>query len=122
MENAVEIRRLNKAYRDFGLTDISLDIPEGMVVGLIGENGAGKSTLIRSMLGVIRSDHECLRFFGMDMDTHEKEIREQIAVITDCTHYDLNFTPAFIGRILSLTYSKWAMVRYKQLLCSFCFP
>lgn len=122
MENAVEIRRLNKAYRDFGLTDISLDIPEGMVVGLIGENGAGKSTLIRSMLGVIRSNHECLRFFGMDMDTHEKEIREQIAVITDCTHYDLNFTPAFIGRILSLTYSKWDMVRYKQLLNSFCIP
>ena len=122
MEYAIEVRNLTKRYKGFTLDDISFALPQGTVMGLIGENGAGKSTLIRSMLGVIRSDHECLRFFGMDMDTHEKEIREQIAVITDCTHYDLNFTPAFIGRILSLTYSKWDMVRYKQLLNSFCIP
>lgn len=50
MANAIEIKHLNKNYKDFGLKDISLTIPVGSVMGLIGENGAGKSTLIASIL------------------------------------------------------------------------
>ena len=43
MENAIEIKNLSKEYKDFSLKNISFDVPEGAIVGLIGENGARKN-------------------------------------------------------------------------------
>ena len=45
----VEIDKLVKQYGDFCL-DISLEIPDGVITGVIGKNGAGKSTMIKSIL------------------------------------------------------------------------
>jgi ABC-type multidrug transport system ATPase subunit len=39
------------------LQGITLSVPEGAVLGLIGRNGAGKSTLIRILLGLMRPRH-----------------------------------------------------------------
>ena len=49
----VEIDKLVKQYGDFCL-DISLEIPDGVITGVIGKNGAGKSTMIKSILGLIK--------------------------------------------------------------------
>ena len=43
---------VKKHYEDFKL-DLTLEVPEGYVTGLIGANGAGKSTLMKAMLGLI---------------------------------------------------------------------
>lgn len=56
MKNAIEIKDLEKKYDKFELGKISLDIPSGLIVGLIGENGAGKTTLIKSILNIIKID------------------------------------------------------------------
>ena len=41
---AIDIKDLKKKYSDFELGSIDLEIPRGIIVGLIGENGAGKTT------------------------------------------------------------------------------
>ena len=41
--NILEIERLEKKYKNFSLENISFNIPEGSIMGLIGENGAGKA-------------------------------------------------------------------------------
>ncbi len=51
----VKVDRLVKKYGDFRL-DVSLEIPDGRVSGIIGKNGAGKSTTIKAILGLIRPD------------------------------------------------------------------
>lgn len=43
MKQALHIKNLTKKYKDFTLDHISLDLPYGMILGLIGENGSGKS-------------------------------------------------------------------------------
>ena len=53
--NAIELNHVAKRYGDFALEDVNLTLPQGCVLGLIGENGAGKSTLIRMMLGACRT-------------------------------------------------------------------
>ncbi len=93
MEYAIEIKNLSKNYGDFCLDNISLAIPSGSVVGLIGENGAGKSTLISALLGLIKADYESLNIFGLDFASNEASIKQDIAVIFDTTHYDDEFTP-----------------------------
>lgn len=56
--------------RRFGSTEVlkqvDLQIPRGMVVGLLGTNGCGKSTLIRCLLGLLRVSGGTARLFGED--------------------------------------------------------
>ncbi len=51
----VKVDNLVKNYGDFHL-NVSLEIPDGTVTGIVGKNGAGKSTIIKSILGLIRPD------------------------------------------------------------------
>lgn len=122
MRYAVEIKNLSKNYKDFTLDHISMKIPSGTVMGLIGENGAGKSTLIHSLLGVIDSEYDEMKILGNDYENHEKIIKENIAVIYDNTHYNLNFHPLFIGKILSRVYKNWDNEKYLQYLHQFNLP
>ena len=47
--------------------DISLEVPEGRVVGLIGPNGSGKSTLFNSIVGYHPVDGGSIRFEGREI-------------------------------------------------------
>ena len=54
--NAIEMKNLTKSYNDFKLDDLTLILPSGCIMGLIGENGAGKSTTIKLILNMIQKD------------------------------------------------------------------
>lgn len=77
MDYAFEIDHLTKHYPDFTLNDITLHIPSGSIVGVIGENGAGKSTLIRSMLGIVHCDAQHLQYFGQTSVKTKKRSRNR---------------------------------------------
>ena len=50
----VSIRNLSKKYgKHTALKDVSLDIPRGRIIGLLGPNGSGKTTLIKLMNGLL---------------------------------------------------------------------
>ncbi len=51
------LRRRRGSYEEFcALRDVSLAIPKGTAMGLIGENGSGKSTLLKCMARILRPD------------------------------------------------------------------
>lgn len=122
MDFAIEIEHLTKVFKDFSLNHVSLKIPKGTVVGIIGENGAGKSTLIQSILGIVDSQYDKLTYFGKDFKQNEKNIKEDLAVIFDTTHYDLELTPRWIERILSHTFQNWNHELYQSYLQKFELP
>ena len=67
-ENAVTIERLSHAYGKIqALTEISLQIPRGISVGLIGPDGVGKSTLLSLIAGVKIVQQGNLLVFGKDI-------------------------------------------------------
>jgi branched-chain amino acid transport system ATP-binding protein len=67
----LEIRNLQVAYGGIAaLHGISLDVPTGSIVTLIGGNGAGKSSILRAISGIIKVVGGSIRFDGRDI-THK---------------------------------------------------
>ena len=59
MTDMLEIKGLSVGYARKGLAldDVSLSVPQGAIVALLGANGAGKTTLIRSVTGLLDLHH-----------------------------------------------------------------
>lgn len=102
--NVIEIEGLTKKYKDFTLSNISLELPKGCVMGLIGENGAGKSTLIRSMLGITHYDEGSINVFGKEPSA---ELHDKIGVVLDEPGIPECFTIKDINAVMKATFSKW---------------
>src|SRR6202042_1710134 len=65
MTTAVEARGLGKQYgRRWALTDCTLTIPAGHVVGLVGPNGAGKTTLLNLATGMLEPSTGTIEVLG----------------------------------------------------------
>ena len=65
MSAVLSARGLGKRYRRrWALTDCTLDIPAGRVVGLVGPNGAGKSTLLNLAAGLLRPTTGSIEVLG----------------------------------------------------------
>ena len=98
MNNALTISGLTKTYKDFVLDSVSFDVPEGSIVGLIGENGAGKSTTINAVMGLIKKDAGHISIMGkeeLDNDT-----KEQIGVVFDGSNYPEILSPKRLNRVM----------------------
>jgi len=61
----LEVEALDAYYGDFqALFGVSLQVPPGEAVAIIGANGAGKSTLLKSIAGLLRGRPEAIRLAG----------------------------------------------------------
>lgn len=83
MENSIEIKGMTCRYPSFALEDISVSVPCGSVMGLIGENGAGKSTLIKAILGLIRPEKGTLTVLGESSTKLSPAVKSRIGVVFD---------------------------------------
>ncbi|ENM5903398.1 ABC transporter ATP-binding protein [Vibrio mimicus] len=83
-EVEIEIENLNFSYdgETQVLNNLSLSIPAGKKVALVGASGGGKSTLIQLLIGVYRAQSGAIRFNGQNCDDISFDvIRDQIAVV-----------------------------------------
>lgn len=65
MSNILEIKNLSVHFGGIKAVDgISMDIPEGKIITLIGANGAGKSTILRSVSGIVKPQGGEILFGG----------------------------------------------------------
>jgi ABC-2 type transport system ATP-binding protein len=65
--NAISVRQLHKRYGEVvAVDDLSFEVNEGEIYGLLGRNGAGKSTAVESIAGLVRPDRGEVRVLGLD--------------------------------------------------------
>ncbi len=120
--NAIEIKGLKKEYKDFSLGELDLILPQGCIMGLIGENGAGKSTAIRLMLDMIKKDGGEIKILGKDNTRSFGSTKEDIGVVLDEVGISACLTPIKLGKILKHTYKNWDDELYKSYLERFSLP
>lgn len=65
------------------LENISLQVPPGVIFGLIGGNGAGKTTLIRHLLGMLKAQSGSVRVFGLDPVSSPVEVLGRIGYLSE---------------------------------------
>ncbi|MGD9910127.1 MAG: ABC transporter ATP-binding protein [Candidatus Izemoplasmatales bacterium] len=85
--DSIRVESLYKTYNTFQLKDVSFVIPQGYIMGFIGENGAGKTTTIKSMLNIINKDSGKVIVFDKDIDDEEVEIKKQLGYISGDSFY-----------------------------------
>lgn len=74
---AIEVQGLSKSYGDkSALQEVSFDVDEGEVFGIIGPDGAGKTTLFRTMTTLLLPDAGTVRIEGLDAVKEMKKIRQ----------------------------------------------
>ena len=113
MENLIEVRNLVKEYRDFSLQGVNLTVPEGGVVGLVGENGAGKTTLLRAIMGLVRPDGGSVALMGGDPT--EAARRTEVAAVFEDSFFYGGLNAGQIGKIMRGTVDGWEEERYRAL-------
>jgi simple sugar transport system ATP-binding protein len=117
----VPVLELSDISKHFGaiqaVTDVSLTLEAGQVVGLMGDNGAGKSTLVKMMAGNFLPTHGTIRMDGKDLVLHRPVEARRHGI--EIVHQDLalcdNLTAAanvFLGRELRLGYWPLSILDY----------
>ena len=122
MNNAIEIRDLTKDYGAFKLDHVSITVPGGTIMGLIGENGAGKSTTIKCLLDLIHPDSGTITLLGRDNRTGERAVLEDVGVVLDEAMFHDALTAAQVGTILRRLYRSWDPALFRRYLGQFSLP
>lgn len=82
MKKIIEVKNLSKSYKDLkAIDDLSFDVYEGEILGLLGPNGSGKSTTINSVLNLLNFEKETIKIFGKEMKPDAYDIKRNIGVI-----------------------------------------
>jgi ABC-2 type transport system ATP-binding protein len=122
MDNILEISNLKKTYDEFILDDISLTIPKGCIMGLVGQNGAGKSTTIKLILNMIQRDQGEIKVFGLDNRKDEMPIKELLGVVFEESSFPENMNALNVNLVMKHVYLHWSESTFKNYLKRFDLP
>lgn len=121
-ENAIEIKDVTKRYDGFTLDNITFDVPNGCIMGFIGQNGAGKTTTIRSLLHITNIDSGEISLLGLDHIKDETELKKRIAVVFDELPFHDMFNVKDMAKIFRGLYPKWDDEAYMKYIDRFQLP
>ena len=89
----ISVKNLQKSFAGRKVVDnLSFEVKQGEVFGLLGHNGAGKSTTIDLILGLKEPDFGQTEIFGKKASKNRKEVFDKVGVQLQQTQYQSNIT------------------------------
>ena len=115
----IELKHVSKSFQDTpALAQVTAQIQDGLIFGLVGSNGAGKSTLLRLVSGILKPEEGEITLDTIPVFEHS-EAKRQICFLSDTVTYFPNATPESMGSFYQLAYPTFDMENYKSLLQKF---
>jgi ABC-2 type transport system ATP-binding protein len=91
--SVIEVRSLGFRYADrVALRNVTFNVPEGQIFGLLGPNGGGKTTLFRILCTLLRCETGSATVNGWDVKSHPFEVRRITGVAFQSNSLDLQLT------------------------------
>lgn len=82
MKNIIEVKNLTKEYKNLkAIDDLSFEVHEGEILGLLGPNGSGKSTTINCLLSLLNFSNGEIKIFDKPMEPDAYDIKSKIGVV-----------------------------------------
>lgn len=122
MENILELRNVTKEYKNFTLNHVSFALPQGMIMGFVGENGAGKTTTIKTILDVVKKTSGEIYLFGQPIEQDSLQMHEDIAVVYDDCSISSFFKIKDVERMFKSFYKNWDTAKFNTLTERFELP
>ncbi|WP_449283878.1 ABC transporter ATP-binding protein [Leucobacter sp.] len=122
MTAAIETRGLTRRYRGAtALEDVTLEIRENVITGLLGRNGAGKTTLMSLITAQDRPSAGAVRVHGHDPFERAETI-EQMCFVRDNQRYPDDYTLKHAIRAAAIFYPHWSQQTADRLIELFRIP
>lgn len=119
MEAAIKIEGLMKSYEKFSLDHITMEVPKGSIVGLVGANGAGKTTLIKCILGIVKKDAGEIYVDGEKLEDKDPNWKNQVGMVLAESNFHETMNAYQIGRIMENIFFQWDAGLYEKYLEEF---
>lgn len=115
----VKVENLCKRRGEFKLENISFELKEGYIMGLIGPNGSGKTTLIKLILGLLKADEGEIKIFNKDIFEDEIYVKDNIGFVFDNFNFYQHLNIKDYKMILKNFYSKFDEKLFNSYIESF---
>jgi ABC-2 type transport system ATP-binding protein len=80
----IRLEHISKRYHDFtAVDDLSLEVEDGEIVGIIGHNGAGKSTTLKMIAGLVEPTSGTLEVMGRSLQREGVRIKREIGYLPE---------------------------------------
>ena len=113
--NVLSVKNLSKTYANFKLDNISFEVKNNHIVGLIGRNGAGKSTTIKCIMNFISKTGE-IKIFNKEFLDNEQQIKQEIGYVGGGFKFYQFKTLKKKAKIYSMFYTNWDNQKFSKYL------
>ena len=115
----IKLENINKSFGKYpAVCDVSLNIEDSQVFGLVGTNGAGKSTLLRMISGVLRQDSGRITLNGQPV-YNRPDVKQQIFFIPDDPYFFPNGNAADMCSYYKTVYPYFNPFLFEKMLGDF---
>ena len=112
----ISVKNVTKRFDEqVALEDLSCEIPEGRIYGLVGSNGAGKSTLLRILSGIYSADEGTVTFDGEPVYDNPA-VKETFVFVSDEPYFLAGANLNRMAKFYKNYYPEFSDERYKMLV------
>ncbi|ELK47491.1 UNVERIFIED_CONTAM: ABC transporter ATP-binding protein [Halobacillus marinus] len=111
----INVKGLHKSFqKEKILNDVTFQVGEGSIYGLLGSNGAGKTSLMRILAGILKQSDGLVQIDGQQVFENE-DTQQKVLFLSDSLYFHPQYTTRQMANYYRSMYKAWSEERYEAL-------